>query len=129
LARRALHGGGVRRGVLGAGMHRDARRACGRREFRGGGFAAGGCGGRKERRGGGCGGLRARRLFAGRPGIAAGWLRVRALGGESRLGACGRRDPREVGESGGSLQMTLNSCRDILPTRRGRRFASRRDRA
>jgi hypothetical protein len=50
---------------------------------------------------------RRRRLFAGRPGIAAGWLRARALGGESRLGACGRWDPREAGESGGSLQMTL----------------------
>jgi hypothetical protein len=36
------------------------------------------------------------------------------LGGESRLGACGRRDPREAGESGGSLQMTLNSCRDYM---------------
>jgi hypothetical protein len=30
-----------------------------------------------------------------------------------RLSALRARDPREAGESGGSLQMTLNSCRDI----------------
>jgi hypothetical protein len=102
-SRRGCTAGEYGRGVLGAGVHRDGRRACGRRGFRGGGFAAGGCGGRTERRGGG---MR-------RPRITAGWLRARALGGESRLGACGRRDPREAGESRGSLQMTLNSCRDL----------------
>jgi hypothetical protein len=30
-----------------------------------------------------------------------------------RLSAVRARDPREAGESGGSLQMTLNSCRDL----------------
>jgi hypothetical protein len=35
-------------------------------------------------------------------------------GGGGRLSAVRVRDPREAGESGGSLQMTLNSCRDSL---------------